>query len=59
MSDRDSLEMECDLASMENIDQALKVAKEALRQAPSYDKALWGEAVKLLQEKLKEKARSL
>lgn len=57
MTDSDALEMERDLASMENIDQALKVAKEALRQAPSYDKALWGEAVKLLQQRLMEKVK--
>jgi hypothetical protein len=55
MSDRDALELECELASMQNLDQALRVAQGCLKQAPEHDKKLWGEAVKLLQQRLMEK----
>jgi hypothetical protein len=55
MSDRDALELECELASMQNLDQALRVAQGCLKQAPEHDKKLWAEAVKLLQQRLMEK----
>lgn len=56
MTDEAQLAIECELASTTNIQQALKVARGCLRQAPEYDKALWKEAIKLLESKLKDRS---
>lgn len=55
MTDQQAFDLECELASMQNLDQALRVAQGCLKQAPEYDKALWREAVKLLQQRLMAK----
>lgn len=55
MTDREALDLECELASTTDVQKALKVAQRCLRQCPPHDKALWREAVKQLESKIKEK----
>ena len=55
MTDQQAFDLECELASTTDVQKALKVAQRCLRQCPPHDKALWREAVKQLESKIKEK----